>query len=197
MCNRIFGVMSGYQIVNGRVSKIQYAPRSSPAPVPIVPVQIPAQIAIQKPVFEPTPYEAIPAMLELVNPKPDEVLYDLGCGDARILIEAVKKYGCKAVGIELNPETVKLAQKKVDESGVGDRILIIEGDIRDYHLCKADVITMYLFPKLMDAVRYRIPGGTRVVSYSHDIPNADTEKKIVKVGAKEYIFYVWIVPYVY
>jgi len=142
-------------------------------------------------VFEPMPQEAVNAMLQQVYPLEGEVLYDLGCGDGRILIEAVSSFGCRAVGIEINPETVALAKQNVEDSGFG-RILIVQGNVKDYNLDDADVITMYLFPELIEELLPHIRPGTRVVSFEHEIPGVDCTRKTAMVGDVEYTFYTWV-----
>ena len=244
MCNRIFGPMPGYKVVNvGRGRRtttqavrvtpaVQAAPTctncagsdcltcdtQATAPVQdVLPIQTappvgsfsltqtnnPAffQAATDLPeapsllfedsVFEPMPQEAVNAMLQQVYPLEGEVLYDLGCGDGRILIEAVSSFGCRAVGIEINPETVALAKQNVEDSGFG-RILIVQGNVKDYNLDDADVITMYLFPELIEELLPHIRPGTRVVSFEHEIPGVDCTRKTAMVGDVEYTFYTWV-----
>lgn len=178
MCNRIFGPMPGYSISNGKVFRNT---RSRPRPTVDT-------------TLEPMPREAVSVMLSLVSPKSTDTLYDLGCGDGRVLIEAVKRHNCFAVGIELNKETVKIAEENVKNFNNGNKILIIEGDITDYKFDKAHVITIYLFPELISKVKDRFPVGARVVSYSHDIPGIETTKKEVEVNGNKHLFYIWTVP---
>lgn len=147
-----------------------------------------------------TPEVAVNEMLNIAAPKPDEVIYDLGCGDARILIAAVKKYGCRAVGVEINPKTVDLARKKVKEAGLSDRIRIVYDDVTQYaYLDEADIVTMYLYP---DTIRGLIPRlrrlrqGTRVVSYLHPIPGLSETAQTCNIDGKDHQFYAWSVPIV-
>lgn len=136
----------------------------------------------------PTPQEAVVAMLAIARPKPSEVLYDLGCGDGRVLVEATWSYGCRSVGIELNQESFKAAADRVDSFGFADKIRLYQGDVLNYTYEHADVVTLYLYPELMLRVLPRLRPGTRVISYIHPI---DGGTKIVVRG---YTFYTWTVP---
>lgn len=135
----------------------------------------------------PTPHTAVMEMLVLASPKPNEVLYDLGCGDGRILIEATWNYGCRSVGIELNKESFKQATASITNFGLIDRIKLYQGDILNYTYPDADVVTMYLYPELMAKVLPRLRPGTRVVSYLHPIPGG------TKHVVRNFTFYTWTV----
>jgi len=121
--------------------------------------------------LEPSPKGAVDAMLAIVSPEPGELLVDLGCGDGRILIAAAVRYGVQAVGLELNPESAKLARANAIEAGVTDRVLVLERDILDTPAFDADVVTMFLFPELIEAAWPKIKSGTRVVSLGHRLPS--------------------------
>lgn len=177
MCNRIFGPMPGYAIQGGRVTRRTYKKRSLENDL----------------ILEPMPHDAVKAMLDLVIPNQNETLYDLGCGDGRVLIEAVRRYGCKSVGIELNKNTVRIARDNIKNFNSGKRILIIEGDVNRYKFDKANIVTLYLFPELIKKIKDRFCCGTRVISYNHDIPDAETERKEIEINGKKHVFYVWIV----
>ena len=155
MCNRLFGVMS---------------------PVPQGIVVAPARHATQLKI-ESTPQVVVDAMLRELNLTPDDVLYDLGCGDGRILIAAVEQYGCKALGIEIDPRVAELAIANVRRAGCG-RITIITGDARKFNLDKATAATMYLFPDLMAELLPRI-ATDRIVSYSHEMPGRQCRQVVV------------------
>jgi hypothetical protein len=143
--------------------------------------------------YEPMPQAAVKPMLQQVWPLRNEVVYDLGCGDGRIIIEAVRSFGCKAVGIEINPVTAALAKKNMEESGLG-RMLVIQGNATDYSLADANVITMYLFPDVMKQIIPNIRPGTRVVSFEHEIPGVDCTKKCVEIDGVTYTYYTWVKP---
>ncbi len=124
-----------------------------------------------------TPEDAIPSVLKIFKQKfkdnPNFRLLDPGCGDARLLIYAVKTYGIEGVGIEINPETYRIAKQKVKDAGLEGRITIILADSRTLEFDKVDGIVMFLFPDLITDLTKKfdeLKSGARVVSYSHDIP---------------------------
>lgn len=131
----------------------------------------------------PTPMDAVVAMLSVANPTKTEVLYDLGCGDGRVLVNASATYGCRAVGVELNPVSFKAAADLVDAFGLSDSIRIYQGDVLSYSYHDADVVTMYLYPELIAKVLPKLRKGTRVVSYLHSLPGG------TKVTSGGYVFY--------
>ena len=119
--------------------------------------------------FVPSPQNVVTAMLQLANLKKDEILYDLGCGDGRIIFEAAQKFGAKAVGVELDEGRYKECVRKVKEANLEDRIEIIHGDLLSVNLKKADVVTLYLLTSSNDKVRPNLERdlkkGARVVSH--------------------------------
>lgn len=131
----------------------------------------------------PSPREAVTAMVALANIQPDEVLYDLGCGDGRILIEAAYIYGCRCVGVELNPDTLKEAVENIDDYGLANKIYLYQGDVLNYTYKEADVVTLYLYPELIEKILPRLPRGTRIISYLHSFTGSK------KVDFKGYTFY--------
>lgn len=136
------------------------APEWLPAPVP----------PPGDPPFVCTPQEVVDAMLAAVSPTPSDVLYDLGCGDGRILITAVREYGCQAVGIEVNPETAEIARANVKAAGLEGKIRVVTGDALKFNLDGATIVTMYLYVETMEQLTPYIRKATRIVSYSHPIP---------------------------
>lgn len=131
----------------------------------------------------PTPDEAVPDMMKTFEDQfkknPDFRLCDPGCGDAKLLIYAVQKYGIRGVGIEINPTTYNLAKQRVREAGLEDRIEIKLGDSRNFTYDKIDGMVMFLFPELISDLTKKfgmLKSGVRVVSYSHEIPLPGTLK---------------------
>lgn len=120
-----------------------------------------------------TPHSEIDKLLKPFNLDEDFTLLDPGCGDARILIHAAKQYGANCVGIEINPQTYKIALENVRKAGVQDKVKIINGDSRNFSFENVDGIVMFLFPDLISDLTSEfdsLKSGARVVSYSHDIP---------------------------
>lgn len=144
-------------------------------------------------VWVPTPDDVVERMLDMAEVKAGDTVIDLGAGDGKIAIAAGKR-GATAIGVEYNPEMVKLAQCMVRVEGVGDRTRIVEGDIFKIDFDEADVVTMYLLPSLNRCVRHRIldmAPGTRVASHQFDMGDWEADEKDDVDGRSVYL---WIVP---
>src|SRR5204863_6551285 len=96
--------------------------------------------------YVPTPQGVVDRMLETAKVKKTDVVYDLGCGDGRIVVTAAKKYGCKAVGIDLDPQRVGEARDNVARQGVEHLVTVRQGDIFRLDLSRATVVTLFLLP---------------------------------------------------
>jgi SAM-dependent methyltransferase len=120
-----------------------------------------------------SPENAVEKMLEAAKLKPGETLYDLGCGDGRILVRAAKKYKVKAVGIEISRSLAEKAAQDVRKKGLEDQIKIIHGNFMNMDLSAANVVTLYLAPTANDKLRpnleRELKPNTRVVSYDYPI----------------------------
>lgn len=121
-----------------------------------------------------SPEHAVEKMLEVANLKPGEIIYDLGCGDGRILIAAASKYKVKGVGIEISDHLARTAAEQVKKAGLQEQVKIIHGDFMKTDLSDANVVTLYLATAANDMLRpnlerYLKP-STRVVSYDYPIP---------------------------
>jgi len=128
----------------------------------------------------PSSMSAVHQMLELADIKPDEVVYDLGCGDGRIIVTAAQKYHARAVGIELDPIRWLWCQILITVLGLRDRVRIQFGDLFDQDLSEADVVACYLLPetnkKLQDKLLEELKPGTRVVSNTFLFPGIKEAK---------------------
>ncbi len=134
--------------------------------------------------YVPTPYDVVRAMLKLANAGPNDVVYDLGCGDGRILIIAVKEFGVrKAVGIEKDPERYMSALKNIEMHGVKDRVMVINGDFFDIDISEATIVTLFLLTSVNEALKPKfereLRRGTRIVSHEFRIPGWKVKKSIV------------------
>jgi uncharacterized protein (TIGR03000 family) len=154
--------------------------------------------------FVPTAQGVVDRMLEIAKVVKDDVVYDLGCGDGRIVVTAAKKYGCKATGFDIDPERVADSLKNVKKNKVEDLVTIKEADVFDLDLSKANVVTLYLLPelnvKLMPQLA-KMKKGSRIVSHDFDMEGAKP-KKVEKIMAKdddgnerEHLIYYWEVPW--
>ncbi|MHB9029560.1 MAG: SAM-dependent methyltransferase [Candidatus Latescibacterota bacterium] len=150
--------------------------------------------------FVPTPQEVVDKMLELAKVTKDDVIYDLGCGDGRIVITAAKKYGCRGVGYDIDPKRVMESMNNVREQGVMDLVRIEQKDVFTLDLSKASVITLYLLPslnvKLIPQLQ-KVRPGTRIVSHDFDLQGVVTQDKAVRVRTDddmEHTVYLWTAP---
>ncbi len=149
------------------------------------------------------PYVASPTrvmdrMLELANMKPGETLYDLGCGDGRILIAAVEKYKVKAVGVEISPRLVARAKAAIAKAGVQDRARVIQGDVLNTDPDGADVVYLYLSTRLNEQLRPRLEAhlkpGARVVSHDYPVPGWKPTKVEETEGSQRHEIYLYEMP---
>jgi SAM-dependent methyltransferase len=119
--------------------------------------------------WQPTDMRRVRRMLEMSRIRPGEVLYDLGCGDGRILLCAAREYGAYAIGVELNPWLFLLAWFRVLFSGLRSKVRVVFGNIFSVDLSRADVITLFLFEHVNEALKEKLlrelRDGTRIVSY--------------------------------
>lgn len=125
--------------------------------------------------FLSTPADIIPALLELGNVTMSDTVADLGCGDGRILVEAVERTGCKAIGIESDPTLVDAAIERAKAAGVSDRVRIIKGDAASAELGQATTIFVFLpadaTVSLIEQLRSRLEAGTRIIAHEqHRLP---------------------------
>ena len=146
----------------------------------------------------PSPPEVIAAMLELAEVTPIDVVYDLGSGEGEIVIEAARRYGVRAVGVELDRERIENAHKKAAAAGVTERVTFIERDLFDIDIGEATVVTLYLFPELTERLLPKLlrelAPGTRIVSHDFGLADWAPEKTAeVRLDRLRRV-YLWTVP---
>jgi SAM-dependent methyltransferase len=136
-------------------------------------------------------------MLKMAKVTSADVVYDLGCGDGKIVIAAARKYGARGVGIDIDPERIKEATANAKEAGVADKVRFILGDIFDSSVPIGDatVVTLFLMPRLNLLLRPRLwkelQPGTRVVSNSFDMGDWTPERT---GQAGNFTVYFWTIP---
>jgi SAM-dependent methyltransferase len=150
--------------------------------------------------YVPTPPEVVEGMLVLAGLKPGDVLYDLGCGDGRIVIAAAKKYGVKGTGIDIDPIRIAESNKNAAEAGVKDKVRFIQQDLFEADFKDATVVTMYLLTsvnlRLRPKLLAELKPGTRLVSHSFEMGEWMPDKTVVvttNFGDERDIHY-WVVP---
>lgn len=123
--------------------------------------------------YVPSPQPIVERMLDAAGLKSGETVYDLGCGDGRVLITAARKFRAKSVGVELNEKLVSQANSAIDQNNVRDMAKVIHGNLLDVDLSPADVVTLYLLTesnaKLKPRLEKFLKPGARVVSHDFEI----------------------------
>jgi SAM-dependent methyltransferase len=153
--------------------------------------------------FVPTTEAAVDAMLKLADVKKTDILYDLGCGDGRIVIAAAKKFGAHAVGIDINPERITEAKANAAKAGVENLVRFEENDLflADFH--QATVVSLFLLPdvnlKLRPRLLEQLKPGTRVVSNTFDMGDWAPDKQAEVEGADDSAYlsrklFLWTIP---
>ena len=124
--------------------------------------------------YVPTPDAVVSAMLDLAGVTGADLVYDLGSGDGRIVIEAARKYGARGVGIELDPELNRKAARNAEKAGVGGKVTFVRADFFKTDLSDASVVTLFLSPninaRLQPKFRRELKPGTRIVSHRFPMP---------------------------
>ena len=149
-------------------------------------------------IFIPSSDAVVSVMLELAQVTSRDVVYDLGCGDGKIVIAAAKQYGARGVGIDIDPARIVEANANARTAGVSDRVQFFVGDIfaDDTKIGDATVVTLYLLPSLNERLRPKLwrelRPGTRVVSNSFSMGREWPPLETRQVG--EAWVYLWTVP---
>jgi SAM-dependent methyltransferase len=145
-------------------------------------------------IFVPTRELVIDAMLKAAKVGPNDVVYDLGCGDGRIVVAAAK-LGARAVGIDIDPQRIKEANENAARNGVTGKVDFRQGDLFEADIREATVVTLYLLPSLNVKLRPRLMEqlrpGTRIVSHDFDMGDWAPEETISVDGKT---VYVWTIP---
>jgi ribosomal protein L11 methylase PrmA len=154
-------------------------------------------------IYVPTPQAVVEKMLELADVKKTDTVYDLGCGDGRIVVTAAKKYGAKGVGFDVDPQRIKESLKNVKDSGVQNLVTIKQEDIFKQDLSDATVVTLYLLPELnvkLIPQLEKLKPGSRIVSHDFDMRGVKPKKTIMLKAIeqdgreRERPVYLWVTP---
>lgn len=146
-------------------------------------------------IYVPTREPVMEAMLRLAQVDSSDIVYDLGCGDGRIVIAAALQYGANGVGIDLDPQRIKEANENAVEAGVTDRVKFIQGDLFDSDFSEATVVTLYLLTELNERLKpilmEQLKPGTRVVSHAFSMGDWKPDSKEEVDGTTVYL---WTIP---
>jgi len=146
-------------------------------------------------IYVPTPSEVVDTMLKMAAVTKADTVYDLGCGDGRIVITAAQKFGARGVGIDIDPQRVAEATENVKKGNVADRVKIIRGDLFEADISAATVVTLYLLTDLNLKLRPKLlrdlNPGTRVVSHAFNMGDWKPERQASVGGTSVYL---WRIP---
>jgi ubiquinone/menaquinone biosynthesis C-methylase UbiE len=146
-----------------------------------------------------TPTEVVTQMLRLAGVGGNDVVYDLGSGDGRLVVTAARDFGARGVGIEIDPQLVAQSAESARRAGVGDRATFRAGDLFDTDLSDATVVTLYLSPELNLRLRPKLlrelRPGARIVSHDFDMGDWPPSQTI-RVASRDRLsnVFLWIVP---
>ena len=149
--------------------------------------------------YVPTPPEVVERMLLLGDVGSGDVVYDLGCGDGRIVIAAVQRPGVRGVCVDLDPVRILESRRNAEAEGVADRVSFVEQDLFEARIEDATVVMLYLLPavnlKLRPRLLAELRPGTRIVSHAFDMGDWKPERReVVKLPQTHYVIYSWVVP---
>lgn len=145
--------------------------------------------------FVPTPPEVVQTMLKMANVKKSDVVYDLGCGDGRIVIAAAQQFGARGVGIDIDPQRIAEAKENARKAGVEKLVTFRTEDLFEANFKEATVVTLYLLERLNEKLRPKLMAelkpGTRIVSHAFGMGNWPPEKTEDVDGR---MVYMWTIP---
>lgn len=162
--------------------------------------------------YMPTHEKVVAEMLKVAKVGKDDILYDLGSGDGRIVIAAAKEFGTRGVGVDIDPDLIREARENAVKAGVADKVKFLQQDLFETDIREATVVTLYLWPEINLRLRPKLLSdlkpGTRVVSHNHDMGDWKPLKTVRVRVPQEYVIsktlnmrvphqhkiYYWIVP---
>jgi precorrin-6B methylase 2 len=169
---------------------------AAPAPPALAQAAATAQLRSPDVIYVPTPPEVVAAMMKVAKVGPGDVIYDLGSGDGRIVIAAVKDFGAaRGTGIDIDPQRIKEANANAVTNKVTDKVRFLNQDLFTTNLSEATVVSLYLLPslnlKLRPKLMAELKPGTRIVSHAFDMGDWAPEQTIDVDGRKVYF---WTIP---
>ncbi len=159
------------------------APRAQQTPAPAREPDVP---------YVPTPPRVVDAMLRLARVTPNDIVYDLGCGDGRIVIAAAQRFGARGVGIDIDPKRIEDANENAKLAGVADKVKFVTGDLLTADFSDATVVTLYLLPSINQKLEPRLKQlkpGTRIVSHAFAIADDWPYEQKQEVDGKTIYFW--------
>lgn len=149
--------------------------------------------------YVPTPHHVVARMLEMAKVGRNDIVYDLGSGDGRIVITAAQTYGSRGLGYDLDPKRIKEANENAKAAGVAGRVRFVQQDLFEADLSQATVVTLYLLPevnlKLRPKLLKELKPGTRIVSHNYGLGDWDPIKtETLNSPTGVHLVFYWVVP---
>jgi SAM-dependent methyltransferase len=145
--------------------------------------------------YMPTPYEIVEKMLSMANVRNNDLVYDLGCGDGRVVVMAAKERGATGVGVDLDPVRIKESEENARKAGVADQVRFFQQDLFKTEIGEATVVMLYLWPEVNIRLRSKLfaelKPGTRILSHNHDMGEWKPDKY---VEISKHRIYFWVIP---
>jgi SAM-dependent methyltransferase len=151
-------------------------------------------------VYVGTPYDVVLRMLRLAQVKKTDVVYDLGCGDGRMVVMAARKYGCRGFGFDIDPERVGAARANVQRNGVGALVSIAQEDLFKLDFSGADVLSLYLLPEINQKLLpqfEKLRPGSRVVFHDYGLEGIEADETIRMISNEDnanHTLYLYTTP---
>jgi precorrin-6B methylase 2 len=149
-------------------------------------------------IYVPTDQTVVEKMLDMAKVSKKDVVFDLGCGDGRVVCTAAKKFGAKGVGVDIDPERIKDCMETMKKFGVTkEQVDIRQGDaLKVKDLDRASVIMLYMLPEFMEKLEPQIAKlkpGTRIVAHDYPFPNTKPDEVVEYKGpSREHTLYLWV-----
>ena len=145
--------------------------------------------------YVPTPFEVVEQMLKLAGVHAGDTVYDLGCGDGRIVIIAAQKFVAYGMGVEIDPERIRAARQNAEKAGTVNNVKFVQSDLFQVDLRPATVVTLYLLPALNEKLKPKLLSelkpGSRVVSFAFDMGDWKPAKTVEMDGRR---IFLWVIP---
>ncbi len=146
--------------------------------------------------YEPSSEDVVEVMLQMARVNKNDFVYDLGCGDGRIVIGAAQKTGARGIGVDLDSERIRESLENARKANVIDRVQFFQGDLFQAEIARATVVMLYLWPevnlKLRPKLFRELNPGTRIVSHSHDMGTWEADQMVVAPSGHR--VYFWVMP---
>ncbi len=146
--------------------------------------------------YEPSSLDVVQVMLDIAKVDKNDLVYDLGCGDGRIVIAAAQERGASGVGVDLDPERIKESLENARKANVADRVQFFQQNLFQTEIGKATVVMLYLYPevnlKLRPKLFRELQPGTRLVSHSHDMGTWQPDHTVT--ASNGHTVYFWVIP---